>query len=196
MTLGLLGNLKKGLLFILSAPAGTGKTTLVQLLVRDFPCVVASISCTTRQPRPGEENERDYYFISKEEFRNRVQAGDFLEHVELYGDFYGTSKRWVEEKLGQGKHVILVIDTQGAKLLKDKMKAISLFVAPPSLSELERRLKLRKTESAEGIENRLRWAQKEMESQNEYDYLIVNDDLSNAYQVLRSILIAEEHRVR
>ena len=196
MAASLMGNLKKGLLFILSAPAGTGKTTLIQLLTRDFPCVVASISYTTRQPRSGEKEGIHYYFISKEEFIKRIEAGEFLEHVELYGDFYGTSRVWVEKQLEQGKHVVLVIDTQGAKLLKDKIEVVSIFVAPPSTTELERRLILRQTESEEGIGKRLSWARKEMESQKDYDYLIINDDLSNAYQILRSILIAEEHRIR
>lgn len=193
---GLLGNLDRGLLFILSAPAGTGKTTLVQLLTRDFPCVVASISYTTRQPRPGEVNGIHYNFITREEFLKRIQAGEFLEHVELYGDFYGTSRLWVEDQLAQRKHVILVIDTQGAELLKDKIPAVTIFIAPPSVEELERRLRLRQTESDDVIEKRLFWAKKEMEAQNNYEYLIVNDDLSSAYQALRSILIAEEHRIR
>lgn len=196
MVTALLGNLDKGLLFILSAPAGTGKTTLVQLLTRDFPCVVASISYTTRQPRPGEVNGIHYYFISREEFIRRINASEFLEYVELYGDYYGTSKVWVEDQLAKKNHVILVIDTQGAQLLKNKVKAVSIFVAPPSVEELEKRLKLRKTESPEIIEKRLLWAKKELEAQNHYDYLIVNDDLSHAYQALRSILIAEEHRIR
>ncbi len=196
MLTGMLGNLEKGLLFILSAPAGTGKTTLVQLLSRDFPCVVASISFTTRKPRPGEVDGIHYYFISREEFIERANAGEFLEYVELYGDLYGTSNVWVEDQLAKKNHVVLVIDTQGAKLLKNKIQAISIFVAPPSVEELERRLKLRQTESSEVIEKRLLWAKKELEAQNNYDYLIVNDDLSHAYQALRSILIAEEHRIR
>ena len=196
MLTALLGNLDKGLLFILSAPAGTGKTTLVQLLTRDFPCVVASISYTTRKPRPGEVNGIHYYFISREEFIRRINAGEFLEYVELYGDYYGTSNVWVEDQLTKKNHVILVIDTQGAQLLKNKVDAVSIFVAPPSVEELERRLKLRKTESSEVIEKRLSWAKKELEAQNNYDYLIINDDLSHAYQALRSILIAEEHRIR
>lgn len=195
-TPNVLGNLKKGLLFILSAPAGTGKTTLMQLLLRDFPCVVASISYTTRQPRLGEVDGIHYFFITKEEFVKRIDEDEFLEFVELYGDYYGTSRVWVEGQLCRGKHVVLVIDTQGAKLLKGKVDIVSIFVAPPSIEELERRLKYRQTESQEMIEKRLDWAKKEMEAQNLYDYLIVNEDLSCANQVLRSILIAEEHRIR
>jgi len=196
MSPNLSGNVSKGLLFILSAPAGTGKTTLVQLLTRDSPNVVASVSYTTRKPRPGEIEGIHYNFIDKDEFNHRIQAGDFLEHVELYDNFYGTSKAWVESKLCQGKHVILVIDTQGAELVKQKTQVISIFVAPPSLDELEKRLRLRRTESDEMIEKRLKWSKREIEVQKKYNYLIINDDLSSAYQALRSILIAEEHRVR
>lgn len=190
----LLGNLSKGLLFIISAPAGTGKTTLVQMLTKEFPHVVASISHTTRQPRQGEIEGVHYHFISKKEFVKRIDDGEFLEYVKLYDDYYGTHKLWVENQLIQGKHVILVIDTQGAELLKE-MKAIFIFISPPSIEELERRLRSRQTETKDMIEKRLLWAKKEMEAQKNYDYLIINDDLAIAYQVLRSILIAEEHRI-
>lgn len=196
MTPNLLGNLKRGLLFIISAPAGTGKTTLVQLLMRDYSCVIASISYTTRLPRPGEVEGIHYHFITKEEFNEKIKAGEFLEHVELYGDYYGTSRKWVEKQLDNRKHVILVIDTQGAALLKGKIDAISIFIAPPSTEELERRLKMRQSDSDASIAKRLAWSEKEMAMKNQYDYLIVNDDLSHAYQALRSILIAEEHRIR
>jgi len=187
---------KRGLLFILSAPAGTGKTTLMTMLANEFPRVVASISFTTRLPRDGEEEGRHYFFISKDEFEKKIKADEFLEYVELYGEFYGTSRLWVEGKLAQGIHVVLVIDTQGAKLLKGKIPAITIFVVPPSLEELEKRLRLRKTEDEKVIERRLAWAKKELTAQNIYDYLIVNDDLAIAYEALRSILIAEEHRIR
>jgi len=194
--LPILGNLKKGLLFILSAPAGTGKTTLVQLLTNEFHCVVASISFTTRQPRPGEIGGVHYNFLSEEEFISRIAADEFLEYVELYGHYYGTSRIWVEQQLDKGKHVVLVIDTQGARQLRKKMKLVTIFVSPPSVEELERRLMLRKTESNEVIERRLAWAKKEMCAQKEYDYVVINDDLATAYQALRSIFVAEEHRVR
>lgn len=196
MTPNLLGNLKRGLLFIVSAPAGTGKTTLVQLLMRDFTCVVASVSYTTRQPRPGEVEGIHYHFITKEAFAEKVKAGEFLEYVELYGDHYGTSRKWVEKQLDNRKHVVLVIDTQGAALLKGKIDAVSIFIAPPSTEELERRLKMRQSDSDVSIAKRLAWSEKEMAMKDHYDYLIVNDDLAHAYQVLRSILIAEEHRIR
>lgn len=196
MTLPVLGNLKRGLLFILSAPAGTGKTTLMQMLTHEFPCVVASVSFTTRAPREGEVNGVHYHFIAEEEFEAKIAAGDFLEHVKLYGDHYGTSKVWVEKQLNSGKHVVLVIDIQGARKLKETLHAVSIFVAPPSMEELEKRLRLRKTESSDVIDHRLEWAKKEMLAKDEYDYCIVNDDLASAYDVFRSILIAEEHKIR
>jgi guanylate kinase len=186
----------RGLLFILSAPAGTGKTTLIQLLTNEFPHVTASISYTTRQPRAGEVNAVHYYFVSTEEFLERRKNEEFLEHVQLYGHYYGTSKLWVEKQLAMGNHVFLVIDTQGALLLKGVTEARLIFLIPPSLNELEQRLKKRKTESDSIISTRLKWAEKEMQLYNQYDYLIVNDVLSTAYDALRSILVAEEHRVR
>ncbi|MEI8365664.1 MAG: guanylate kinase [Parachlamydiaceae bacterium] len=193
--LPILGNLKRGKLFILSAPAGTGKTTLVRLLVTEFPCVMASISLTTRQPRGNEVDGVDYYFVSDKEFVSRIAAGEFLEYVELYGHYYGTSRVWVEQQLDRGKHVVLVIDTQGARALRGKVDVVTIFVSPPSIDELEKRLKQRKTESGDVIDQRLAWAREEMRAQHEYDYLIVNDDLATAYQVLRSIFVAEEHRI-
>lgn len=197
MTEKLLGNLKKGILFIVSAPAGTGKTTLVHMLTQEFPCVVASISFTTRKPRTGEIDGVHYFFITTKEFEERIARGEFLEYVKLYGDYYGTSKAWVEQWQQEGKHVLLVIDTQGAALLKGKISAISIFLYPPSLEELERRLIKRQADSLENIKKRIEWAkEEEMRAQQTYDYRVVNDHLATAYQALRSILIAEEHRVR
>jgi|SRR5580704_14403731 guanylate kinase len=195
MSSKLLGNLKCGLAFIVSAPAGTGKTTLVQMLAKEFDCVVSSISMTTREPRSGEVPGVDYDFLTKEEFEEKIAAGEFLEYVELYGNYYGTSKKKVEELRDQGKHVILTIDTQGARQLMDKFDAVYIFVSPPSFEELRKRLLSRKTETSEVINERLEWAKKELEIVSEYDYNIVNDNLLVAYQALRSILIAEEHRV-
>lgn len=193
--LKLLGNAERGLLFVLSAPAGTGKTTLVNMLAEEFPCVVPSLSFTTRHPRSGEKHGEHYHFISVEEFDQKVVENEFLEYVQLYGHFYGTSKKWVEEQLSIGKHVVLVIDTQGALQLMGKVPLCSIFLMPPSPDELRRRLKGRKTESESIIEERLEWANQELERCRYYDYCIINDDLNTAYQVLKSILIAEEHKV-
>lgn len=191
-----LGNFDRGLIFVVSAPAGTGKTTLVNMLIQEFSCVVASVSFTTRKPRSGEIEGVHYYFLSEEEFANRIAKGEFLEYVKLYGNYYGTSRLWLQEQQEKGKHVILVIDTQGVMQLREKLNATSIFISPPSIEELEKRLKSRETESWDMIEKRLMWAKEEMKAQERYDYRIVNDDLATAYQVLRSILIAEEHRMR
>jgi guanylate kinase len=195
MSLKILGNLKRGLVFIVSAPAGTGKTTLVQMLAKEFDCVASSVSMTTREPRQGEVQGVDYDFLTRKEFEEKITAGDFLEYVELYGHYYGTSKKKVEELRNRGKHVILTIDTQGARQLMDKFDAVYIFVSPPSFEELRKRLFSRKTETSEVINERLEWAKKELEIVSLYDYNIVNDNLSVAYEALRSILIAEEHRV-
>ena len=156
----LLGNLKHGLALIISAPAGTGKTTLVQMLQKEFPSVVNSISCTTRKPRDGEVPGKDYYFLSKDEFESKIAAGEFLEYVELYGHYYGTSREKVIEQQRQGKHVILTIDTQGALYLKGKFPGVYIFIAPPSLEELHNRMVKRKTESMEMIEKESRGPKK------------------------------------
>lgn len=192
----LLGNGKKGFLVVLSAPAGTGKTTLMDMLKKEFDCVLPSISYTSRPPRPNEIDGRDYHFISKEEFEQKIQDGDFLEYVTLYGDYYGTSEKWVLAKQAEGKHVFLVIDTQGAQQLKGKLPAIFIFVQPPSLEELRARLLKRSTETEEMMNKRLNWAKEEITRSGMYDYVIVNDNLEMAYQVLRSIMIAEERKNR
>lgn len=190
-----LGNEYQGLLFIISAPAGTGKTTLVQMLTQEFSCIVKSISFTTRQPRSGEIDGVHYHFITESEFEKKIRDHEFLEYVKLYGYYYGTSKKWVQEQQEKGNHVILVIDTQGGLQMRNVMPAIFIFLEPPSLEELSSRLKKRKTEDPQVIEERLAWSKREIEDGKSYDYKIVNDDLKIAYEVLKSIVIAEEHRI-
>lgn len=192
----LLGNLDKGLIFILSAPAGTGKTTLARMLIHEFPTVKFSVSCTTREPRPGEVEGIDYYFLSKTEFKEKIAKGDFLEYAEVFGHFYGTSKQQVNAVCEAGYHVLLVIDTQGAMKLKQVVDATYVFLSPPSLEELEQRLIKRHTETSDLIQQRLEWAQIEMQRIKYYDYLIINEDLEIAYQILKSIVIAEGHKVK
>ena len=187
---------KEGLIFIVSAPAGTGKTTLVKRLTQEFPHIKSSISYTTRKPRQGEINGVDYNFIDKTEFEAKINAGEFLEYVQLYGFYYGTSRKWVEGQLKKGNHVVLVIDTQGGLNLKEKISAIFIFIEPPSLEELKKRLLLRKTEPARIVEERLECAAREILQGKQYNYRIINDQIDAAYQVLRSILVAEEHRIR
>ena len=197
MVAKILGNLSHGLVFIVSAPAGTGKTTLVRMLINEFDCVAESVSCTTRKIRPGEIPGRDYFFLTDEEFEEKKKSGDFLEFAEVFGHQYGTSREYVTKSQSTGKHVFLVIDTQGAmRLKKENYAAIYVFLSPPSLEELKQRLCKRQTECPDTIEKRLSWAEQEMEMARHYDYHIVNDNLENAYTILRSIVIAEEHRVR
>lgn len=191
----LLGNLEEGKFFVVSAPAGTGKTTLVKKLVDEFPCVKTTVSFTTREPRTGEIDGVDYQFISREKFQKKIEKQDFLEYIELYGDFYGTSLKDIEKLQKLGHHVVLVIDTQGGIKLKKMLEATLIFIMPPSIEELSSRLTKRKTENEEVIKKRLEWAKHEIADAKHYDYIIVNDNLKTAYQVLRSILIAEEHRI-
>ncbi|MCE2982303.1 MAG: guanylate kinase [Parachlamydia sp.] len=192
----LLGSHARGLLFIVSAPAGTGKTTLIDQLVAEFPTVLANISYTTREPRDGELNGIHYHFITTDGFEAKRAASDFLECVNLYGTFYGSSKAWVEEKRSLGFHVVLVIDTQGALQLKGTIDAATIFISPPSLDELKKRLVGRKSESQETLQKRLSWAEKELEAAEFYDYQIINDDIKAAYEVLKSVIIAECHRTK
>ncbi len=191
-----LGGLKRGLVFVVSAPAGTGKTTLVRMIRQEFNCVVESVSYTTRKPRSNEIHGKDYHFISFEDFEARIREGDFLEHAQVFNHYYGTSRKFVESEQDKGHHVILVIDTQGALQLMGSYTATFIFISPPSLQELRSRLTTRKEDTPEAIEHRLSWAENEISLSNKYDYHIVNDNLQTAYTVLKSILIAEEHKNR
>lgn len=190
----LIGNLQEGLLFIVSAPAGTGKTTLVTRLTSEFAKIKRSISYTTRSPREGEIDGIDYYFVSRNVFEEMIINNEFLEYAEVFGNYYGTSKKQVMSQLEKGFHVIMVIDTQGALNIKDKIKNSSIFIVPPSHDELTRRLNRRSLDSKDSINLRLEWAQHEITLAPYYDYKIINDDLEIAYQVLKSIIIAEEHK--
>ncbi|MGE3954269.1 MAG: guanylate kinase [Parachlamydiales bacterium] len=184
----------RGKLFILSAPAGTGKTTLISMLAKEFPRVCQSVSCTTRPKRRGEIDGVHYHFISQKAFEQKRAAGDFLEWAELFGNFYGTSRSFVEEELAEGRHLFLVIDVQGAAQIKEQMPCVSIFLSPPSMGELERRLRGRKTETPEKIAERLARAKIEMELSKNYDYHIINDDLDTAYAALRRIVLLEENK--
>jgi guanylate kinase len=186
---------KKGLLFVVSAPSGAGKTTLCRAMVRIFPGLHHSISYTTRPPRPGEENGRDYHFISPEDFQGMIDAGELAEWAEIYGHRYGTSKTTLERIRDEGRDVILDIDGQGARQLRDQdPQAIFIFVLPPSWGELKRRLSLRKTEPEAALEERLRKARAEMAEGRWYDYIIINNKLEKAQEQLKAIIRAEHCR--
>ncbi len=194
--MNVLGNVKRGRMFIVSAPAGTGKTTLVRMLTAEFSCVVESVSFTTRAPRACEVPGCDYHFISTEEFEARIREGEFLEHAKVFEYHYGTSRKTVESSLASGKHVILVIDTQGALQLMGTCDAVFIFIRPPNMEELRKRLSARSSETPAAIEQRLSWAAKEIALKSRYEYEIVNETLDVAYDVLRAIVIAEEHKHR
>ncbi|MBI5273681.1 MAG: guanylate kinase [Chlamydiales bacterium] len=176
----------------MSAPAGGGKTTLAQMLTKEFKGkIVQSISCTTRKPRLNEKDGKDYHFLSKEEFFNLASQDKFLEYAPVFDHYYGTLKEDVNYLLNEGKHVLLVIDTQGAMQIKKKAAAIFIFVVPPSMEELKERLIKRGTEDENSIKQRLAIAKQELEMSKEYDYVIMNQDLSKAYEELKDIIIKE-----
>lgn len=183
--------MKKGRIFIVSSPSGTGKTTLVEMLCREFSNCVRSISCTTRKPRSGEKEGIDYFFLSKEEFLERDAKGDFLESAKVFEDYYGTLKESVTAVTEKGRHIFLVIDTQGAEKLRGKVDACFIFILPPNEETLTERLKKRATESDEARDLRLSWAKKELAEAKYYDYQIVNDDLQKAYETFKEIVLAE-----
>lgn len=184
----------KGLLFILSGPSGVGKTTLTQMVVDAFDNVKESISCTTRPKREGEARDIHYRFVSDEEFADLEGKGDFLETAIIFGHRYGTSRSLVEEFQNQGFHVVLTIDTQGAQQITKKMDAITIFVAPPSMEDLERRLQERETETPASIKDRLGWASYELEQAPLYKYQIINDDLQAAFEALAEIINKESNK--
>lgn len=191
--------MSRGHLFVISAPSGAGKTTILKELLRRLPAIGFSVSHTTRPPRPGEVHGQDYFFVSKEQFTALIQAGDFLEWAEVHGNCYGTSGGAVNTKLEQGQDLILDIDVQGACQLKarqQELEATFIFISPPSLAELERRLRGRQTDTEETIALRLKNAGQELQAAPGYDYLIVNDDLEQARAMLTAIILEKRAAAR
>ena len=178
----------KGKLIVVSGPSGVGKGTMVKTLIKRREDVVESVSCTTRAPRLGEQNGREYFFLSKEEFLRRIQEDDFLEYDEHFGNYYGTPKSFVREML-QTKSVILEIDVVGALNAKKAFpESVLVMIAPPSLEILKSRLQCRGTETEEEIQNRLSRLEYELSQKDKYDYVIVNDDLEKAIEELENII--------
>ena len=181
----------QGTLYIISAPSGAGKTSLVKALLEQDAKVRVSVSHTTRAPREGEVDGVAYNFVSLAEFDQVIDAGQFLEYAEVFTNKYGTSKLWVEEQLAAGIDVILEIDWQGAQQVREKMpNALSIFILPPSRAELERRLTGRGTDSAEIIAGRMAQAESEMSHFGEFDYLVINDQFDEALNQLQAIFTA------
>lgn len=178
-----------GNLFVVAAPSGAGKTTLVRHLLERDATVHLSISFTTRAPRAGEENGREYHFIDVLTFQKMVAAGEFLEWAEVHGNYYGTSQRWISEQLANGRDILLEIDWQGAQQVRTLFpEMLGIFVLPPSLTELAQRLSGRGTDSADVVERRLAAAREEMRHVGEFDYVIINDQLSQAIDDLSAIV--------
>ena len=185
-----------GTLYIISAPSGAGKTSLVKAMLGELQGARVSVSHTTRAMRPGEENGVDYHFIDKPEFEAMVARDDFLEHAQVFDNYYGTSKASVEAQLERGEDVILEIDWQGARQVRDwQPEAVSIFVLPPSRAALEERLRGRGTDSDEIIQRRMRDAVSEMSHYPEYDYLVINDRFETALVELKAILLAQRQRL-
>lgn len=188
------------LMIVVSAPSGAGKSTLCNRLVSEFPQIVYSVSCTTREPRGNEKDGVDYYFLSKKEFKERVKNGEFLEHAKVHGNFYGTLEDTVLFAMEEGNHVLLDIDVQGVGQLRESLARLDprhpvrrgftdIFISPPSMEELEKRLRGRGTDEASVIAKRLKNAAEEMAHAGEYTYQLVNDDLESAYRNLKQLIL-------
>jgi guanylate kinase len=181
-----------GSLYIISAPSGAGKTSLVRALLQSAVDLSLSVSYTTRPPRPEEVDGRDYHFVSREAFEQRLKQGEFLESAQVYGNLYGTSKTWINDALRAGRDILLEIDSQGARQVRRVFPAsVTIFVLPPSLEVLEERLRNRAQDSPEVISQRLASARDEISHVGEYDYVILNDMLDHALHDLKCIVQAE-----
>lgn len=188
---------ERGKLIVLSGPSGAGKSTVVGKCMEKRNDICFSVSVTTRNPRPGEVDGKDYFFITRERFAEMVENDELLEHAEYVSNAYGTPRAAVEKRLSEGYNVILDIEIQGARQVHEKMpEAVMLFVVPPSLGELERRLKSRGTETAEVIEGRLARARQEYAEADFYDWLIINDDADAAAAELSAVITASRCRFK
>lgn len=189
--------IRRGLLLILSSPSGAGKSTLAKMLMQWDPTIRFSVSATTRAPRPGEVDGREYYFRSRAEFEEMVAAGEMLEHAEVFGNFYGSPKGPVQVAMAEGRDTLFDIDWQGGQQIRNSAlgrDVVSVFVLPPSIAELERRLRGRAQDSDEVIAGRMAKSQAEISHWAEYDYVLVNDDLDKTFNSLLTVLQAERMR--
>jgi len=189
------------LMIVVSAPSGAGKSTLCNRLVDEFPNIKYSVSCTTREPRGEEVDGEHYYFLSKKEFKERIKNGEFLEYAKVHGNFYGTLEDTVLYAMEEGNHVLLDIDVQGVKQLRDSLVRLDprhpirrgftdIFISPPSMEELEKRLRGRATDAEKVIQKRLENARSEMDCAPQYTFQIINDDLEKAYRELKTVILS------
>ncbi|PPB81520.1 guanylate kinase [Albidovulum inexpectatum] len=188
---------RTGLLIILSSPSGAGKSTLARRLMAWDPTMKFSVSATTRPPRPGEVDGREYFFRSREEFLAMVRAGEMLEHAEVFGNLYGTPKAPVEEAMREGRDTLFDIDWQGGQQIRNSVlgkNVVSIFILPPSIAELERRLRTRGQDPEEVIQARMAKSEAEISHWAEYDYVLINDDLDRTEDDLKTIIRAERMR--
>nr|WP_217884432.1 guanylate kinase [Thioflexithrix psekupsensis] len=186
-----------GTLYIVSAPSGAGKTSLVRELVKQTARLIVSVSHTTRTPRPGEQTGRDYHFITVSEFRAMLDDNTFLEHAQVFDNYYGTSKLWVDQQLDNGQDVILEIDWQGARQVRRLYpESVSIFIVPPSQAALAQRLRSRAQDSENVIIKRLQAAVAEMQHFDEYDYLVINEIFAEALYALQAIVSSQRLRVK
>jgi guanylate kinase len=184
-----------GNVFVLSAPSGTGKSTLAKQLVRELPSLGFSTSFTTRAPRPGEVDGQDYFFVSHEQFDAMIAEGGFVEWVQVYGNKYGTGKAWINGQLATGRDILLDIETQGAQAVHAAIPdAVMIFLLPPSAEELSRRLRGRGDSSEEQVKIRLDYAKHELSKFPGYEYLVINDTVEAAYRKLEAIILATRAR--
>ncbi len=190
-------NRNSGAILVLSGPSGAGKSTLLNKIIDDIGECYFSISTTTRKPRDGEKDGIHYFFVSEEEFKKDIEAEMFLEHAYVHGNYYGTSLKPVKEALKDGKLVIFDIDVQGNAIVTNRLGDIvtSVFISPPTLSELKERLESRATDTQEVIDRRLSMAQREIQRISEYDYLVVNDNLDEAAEILTTIARAARLKI-
>jgi guanylate kinase len=182
--------------YIISAPSGSGKSTLVNKVREIVPGLKFSISYTTREARGGEQNGREYFFVCRTDFEEMIRKDDFLEHAEVFGNYYGTARKFLREAEREGKDLLLDIDVQGAAQIKQKIpSAVSIFILPPNRQELEKRLRTRSLDAEPVIQRRLVTASREIENYGKYDYILVNDRLEESVDALKSILLAERLRL-
>jgi guanylate kinase len=184
-----------GSLFIISAPSGAGKTSLVHALLNINPQINLSVSYTTRNPRPGERDGKDYHFVSRETFTEMTKRGEFLESAEVYGNLYGTSQKWISQEIAKGQDILLEIDWQGAAQVRKLFpECVSIFILPPSLEALEQRLKGRGKDNAEVIAKRMAAVREDVSHVAEFDYVIINDNLNEALRELNAVTLSARLR--